>query len=1110
MFWARQLRHPVSVMPIPTGTVTFLLTDVEGSSRLWEGDDGTVGPAVARHYEILDAAITAHAGTRPLEQGEGDSVVAAFARPSDALAAALAAQRALMYEAWPTDRPVRVRMAIHTGEAQLRDDANYMGPAMNRTARLRELAHGGQVLVSSATQELLGDRLPERAVLDDLGSHRLRDLGRQEHVFQLWHPELPREFPPLRSVDARPNNLPAQLTTFIGREDEIAALRKAFADQRLVTITGSGGCGKTRLALQVAAQVLDDHPDGTWWVDLAPVADPGLVATTVANALGIREVPGERAETTVARLLASRRCLVILDNCEHLIDACAALAHTLLVSCPGVVVVATSREPLGVDGEITWRLPSLTVPSDDVALHALDEYEAVRLFVDRAVRARPTFALTADTAPAVVQICRRLDGIPLAIELAAARARALSPTRIAEALDERFRLLAGGARTAMPRQRTLEASVGWSYTLLDEHQRRLFGRLSVFAGTFALDSAEAVCSGDGLDAYEVFDLLLQLVDRSLVQVDEGDRYRLLETVRQYGRLKLVEAGESDDVRARHLEHFTDLVERAQSLVESGGTAEWLDRLERDFDNIRGALEWSLAAGRAADGLRLATAWPERWAFSGRIPEGLTVIQGLMGAAAPEGRLLAQSLVALQTITAYGAVDLEQSLTDGKRGLALAEEAGDDRLAARARVYIAFAEGMLDPTTAVPSLEAAAAATVAVGDSWAARHALNWVGFNRLALGEVEAAQDVFAGNIASARADGDLIGLRTGLYFAGLCSWALGRSRHAEAEMREGLGVASTARDRLWVPMIAANLAIVLTSLGQYEEAELLADRSARDAADTGNPFARALAMWGLAWLRSAQGDDAAAKEAAAEATASFAAAGPPWAAAMSCALLARATAETGDVGRAYALIDEALDRAGRSAPAIGRVLTIKALIAQAAGELDVAEDAARRAVGYPDTLSTIDALEALGCILVEREDHAEGTRLLGAAARARADSGLVRWPSLDAAHADAEDAARRVLGDEQFRQAWASGQACDLPEAVAQATRGRGPRGRPASGWDSLTPTELDVVRLVAEGLTNPQIGERLFISRGTVKTHLAHVFAKVGVSTRAELATEATRRQR
>ena len=435
---------------LPSGTVTLLLADVEGSTRGWEERAQEMTGALKALGEVVDSTLGWHQGVRPVEQGEGDSFVAAFARASDAVACALEIQRQL------APNPLRLRMGIHTGEVQLRDEGNYVGPALNRTARLRDAGHGGQVVLSQATCELVRDRLPEGGALRDLGVHRLKDLGRPEHVYQLVHSQLGDTFPPLRSVDHLPNNLPVQLTSFVGREPELAVLRKLLGETRMLTLTGSGGCGKTRLALELAARALERFPDGTWLVELAPITDPTLIASTVAAAAGVREQQGRRALDVLVDHLASQTALVVLDNCEHLVDATAEVAERILLACPGVVVLATSREQLGVPGETAWRVPSLSFPSaHEARLDALKQYEAVQLFVERARKVRPNFTIDDTTVAPVAAICHRLDGIPLAVELAAARTRVLSPQQILDGLDDRFRLLTGGARTAVARQQTL-------------------------------------------------------------------------------------------------------------------------------------------------------------------------------------------------------------------------------------------------------------------------------------------------------------------------------------------------------------------------------------------------------------------------------------------------------------------------------------------------------------------------------------------------------------------------------------------------------------------------------------------------------------------------------
>ena len=431
---------------LPEGVVTFLLTDVEGSSRLWETDPVAMRAAISLHDELLERAIEAAGGSRPLEQGEGDSAVVAFSEASRALSCALDLQRELSAAEWPQGCELRVRIALHSGEAILRDPRNYVGPALNRCARLRAAAHGGQTLLSRATYELVADTLPEAASLRPLGPLRLKDLTRAEEVFELTHPELRTGFPSPRSLDALPNNLPVQLSSFIGRERELAEVKRLLADHRLVTLTGAGGCGKTRLAVQAGSETLDRFSDGAWWVELAPLAEERLLGAAIAEALGVRPLPGMTDLQAAGAYLAQRRALLVLDNCEHLAEACAEAAESLLGAAPELVVLATSRASLGVGGETEWRVPSLSLPTD--GSEALAASDAVALFIERAADARPDLAPGPDDADSVAAICTQLDGLPLAIELAAARVRMLSVEQIASGLSDRFRLLTGGPRTA--------------------------------------------------------------------------------------------------------------------------------------------------------------------------------------------------------------------------------------------------------------------------------------------------------------------------------------------------------------------------------------------------------------------------------------------------------------------------------------------------------------------------------------------------------------------------------------------------------------------------------------------------------------------------------------
>src|ERR1700727_2572356 len=463
---------------LPTGTVTLLLADVEGSTKLWETQPDQMTTAIAWLNRTVSAVIAAHDGVRPLARGEADRFVAAFARPSDAVAAALEIQRAPL-------APIRLRIGMHTGEIQLRDEGNYAGPTINRTARLRDLGHGGQTLMSGTTEALVLDGLPSAAWLTELGTHELRGVPRPERVVQLCHPDLVNEFAPLRvSKPPVSQHLPMHLTNFVGRQAELSQVQELLSENRLVTLTGAGGVGKTRLAIKIADQLAHDFSGGAWYVDLAPITDAELVPTTAARAFRLPDQPGRSTMDTLTRFIADHQMLVILEKCEHLPDARAAWTAALLMACPGLTFLATSREPIGVGGEVSWRLPSLSLTD-----------EAIELFPDRARHARHDFAVTDNNVATVGEICMRLDGLPLAIELAAARVRALSLTEILDTLHDRFRLLTGGARTAGRRQQTLRASVDWSHALLSEPERTLFRRVAVFFGGFDLDAAQAV-AGD--------------------------------------------------------------------------------------------------------------------------------------------------------------------------------------------------------------------------------------------------------------------------------------------------------------------------------------------------------------------------------------------------------------------------------------------------------------------------------------------------------------------------------------------------------------------------------------------------------------------------------------
>jgi predicted ATPase/class 3 adenylate cyclase len=613
---------------LPTGTVTFLFTDLEVSTRLWEEHPEAMKRALARHDALLRNAVEAHGGH--VVKTTGDGLHAAFGTAHDAVDAAVAAQRALAAESWAETGPLRARMGLHTGEAEYRA-GDYYGGALNRAARLTNAAHGGQIVVSHATEQLLRDGLREDVDLIDLGEHRLRDLSRAERVFQVSFPGLTPEFAPLRSLDASAGNLPVEVTSFVGREQDLDRVTSALEHARVVTLTGAGGVGKTRLAVQAAAAALRRFSDGAWFVDLAPIDDESFVASEVAITMGLPERRQGSREEALVGALGRRHALVVLDNCEHLVDAVARVVDLVVRRCPGVTVLATSQEVLGIDGEATC------------AVRPLRGDEAERLFVERAEAARDGFELTAENAAALVELCRRLDGIPLAIELAAARVASMSPAAILARVDERFRLLGQRRRTARRSHQTLRAAVDWSYGLLESAEQLAFDRLSVFVGDFTIEAAEAIVADDDVD---VFDVLAGLVAKSMVQVeegDEGDRYRLLETMRDYGLEQLVARGDLERLQERHAAYYLDWAKIVAPHFFGRDDTAWLGRVEQEYLNIRAALGFT-REHEPSDFALFVDALAAFWRIEGRYREGLTWITAAHGAA-PDvpGRAAADAL-----------------------------------------------------------------------------------------------------------------------------------------------------------------------------------------------------------------------------------------------------------------------------------------------------------------------------------------------------------------------------------------------------------------------------------------------------------------------------------
>ena len=756
----------LGVSGLPTGTVTLLLADVEGSTRLWEAQPDEMTAAVARLDAMLADLVAAHGGVRPVEQGEGDSFVVAFARASDGVACALALQRAPL-------APIRLRIGLNTGEIQLRDEGNYVGPTINRTARLRDLGHGGQTLMSGATEAMVIDHLPADAWLNDHGAHPLRDLPRPERVVQLCHPDIRNEFPPLRTSESETaQRLPTQLTSFVGREGQIAEVRGLLADNRLVTLTGAGGSGKTRLAIQVAGEFGDD----VRYVDLAPITDTELVPVAVARALGLPDQPGRTRIDTVIRFIADRQMLLVLDNCEHLLDASADLILALLAACSGLTILTTSREPIGLTGEVTWRVPSLSLGD-----------EAIQLFEERARRVKPEFTIADEDKGAVTEICKRLDGMPLAIELAAARVRALSLTEILDSLHDRFRLLTGGSRRAVRRQQSLEASVDWSHALLTEPERILFRRLSAFMGGFDLDAAQEVCGGGELPRHQILDQLTLLVDKSLVVAESAGgrtRYRLLETIRQYALEKLGESGEADAFRDAHRDFYTSIAIEFDALSPAGYEP-LLARAEVEIDNLRAAFAWDIEHREIERALELVSFLYPLWLLRARPQEGLAWFETAFADmddpeiavdAAVRARALADNAV-LDALTVN-----TSGITQAEEALAIARELDDRPLLARALTACVGAAAF-DAEAALPYAAEAIDVARELGDKWRLSQVLAWQAYAATLVGHPLTMAAAGKEGAPLAEAVGDL-------FMARMCRyWGVAMAGFQRGDVADGVEV---------------------------------------------------------------------------------------------------------------------------------------------------------------------------------------------------------------------------------------------------------------------------------------------------------------------------------
>jgi len=1024
------------VLDVPMGTITLLFTDIEGSTLLLQQLGEQYSRVLAQCRQLLHAAFQPFHGHEVDTQG--DAFFFAFARATDAVSAVVAAQRALASHAWPEGVAVRVRMGLHTGEPQRTADG-YVGLDAHLAARLMSAGHGGQVLLSQATRHLVEHHLPAGVSLRDLGEHRLKDLPQKSHLFQLVIADLPADFPPLGALDARAHNLPVQPTPLIGREREVAAVQQLLLreDVRLLTLTGPGGSGKTRMALHVAAELSDHFTDGISLVNLAPISDAELVVPTIALTLGVKESPTRSMVEQLQAFLQEKQVLLVLDNFEQVVSA-ACILSDLLARCSHLKLLVTSREVLHLAAEHEFAVPPLSLPDLNHLpdLVTLSHYEAVALFIARAQALMPDFQVSNASAPAVAEICTRLDGLPLAIELAAARIKLLPPPALLARLDQRLALLTSGGRDAPARQQSLRKTIDWSYQLLDAEEQRLFGRLSVFVGGCTLQAIEAICAA--LDtqtpAVSVLDGAASLIDKSLLPQIEQEaaepRFAMLETIREYGRETLAASGEAEVTHQAHAAYYQALAEAAEQAWNGPQQVVWFARLEQEHDNLRAAMNWLLERGEAEMALRLGTALWWFWYAQEHLHEGWNKLSRALerseGVAVP---LRARALWATGSLAAsLGHIEQGEGLC--QESLALFREIGDT-------------QGMGDATFHLAHIAFA-----------------RW---------DLAAARKRFEESLVFLKETGDKI----------LTAWALGALALVvlyQGEFAMVHPLAEQAReiclevgDITGVTMSLLTLARVVFWQGDLVRAQTLAEEGLAHASETGATSAEALALALHGEITLAQGETTTAR-----------------------LLIEQSHARWQEVG------NQGMLASTRSL--LGKVLAVEG---DHTAARTIYEESLLRGLGIVDIAPTV---EGLAVVVAEQGETTWAVRLLAAAAALRDSLGTPLPPLYRAGHERSVAAARAQLGEQAFAVAWSEGYGITWEQALAA----RGPVTIPIETHPTprakspptlpfgLTAREVEVLRLLAQGLTDAQIAEQLIISPRTVNTHLKAIYGKMQVSSR------------